>query len=724
MYSNANRDLIEFVDSLLDYKELFPNEVNDLKQFRKIKRILNELNLEFVEFLSHSMVASADSLKIRYMKSLEDGNFLYSLTDHKRMSNWTTILQFVADHLTFGGALNTAEFTTEKRNSLQDYIKNSKNILDSRLQKNSGVGAVYQSLPNRSNNVDYDFLLFLMIASLSKAYCAISSTALICNAAFMSIKYSYGVEECEFKASKSEIQELKNALRTADSALKTFSELCEVQKNEINSLSTKVKELKKLENNLNSQLTKKDNIVSQLEKQLFKLKEELKSKEDKAKTQELKHKIRELTMENVKLKNSNNSLLAQVVNLEQKLESATITLEEQRLKLLEYQEEDVFLGYIDSMDMLNYYIKNLNKPKSTSMIKVRREELFNVLKGQVLLLDSNGIVHKVYQQYHIPQEVPAGYSFVSTDIIPRDVEHNHDRLFQDTEKVVLYSEKENKVGFMLRFNKSCRNNDLLNQILCPPNIKFSVYFIEEIHRNKIGTFALLLDLFAGTTTIVPIDDTAVEESFIAYSEDIQSVLYTWVNPFQSDNFKYWNSKIQYSIADSENSVILLETDERVEVSLYSTNYFRVGDLVKLDSITKFPVTVIPASKMSEIGMTKNERQNYSRRKSSMDNSPSIPVYMKVGIVGNPYYSASYKSLLGKQGIDVVIAEGYDTYKSILRRVKDCDLVVFCPTFMSHEVNYTLKNDKSLPNVLFSKNDGANFILNEIKKWEENKKNDI
>lgn len=721
MYSSNEKDLIGFVDSLLETKELFPDQISDLKQFRKIKRILNELNLEFVEILSHSIVASAEDLKLNYIKSLHEGNFLYSLSEHKKMSNCKTILQFVADHLTFGGALHTAEFTAERRNILNDYVRRSKSEVDNKLFKTSGINVVYPSLSDNNSNIDYDYVMFMMIANLSKAYSALTSTALICNAAFMSIKYSYGVEECEFEASKSEVQELKNTLKESEARLKTFSELYDIKERELSTLETETRELKKEEKKLHIQLDKKTNIICQLEKQNLKLKEELKSKEDKTTLQNIKKSIKALTLDNVKLKTENDSLLTQVCNLESKLVLLNATMEEQRVKLLEYQEEDVFLGYIDSVDDAHYYVKNLNKPKSTSISKINKEELRNVLKGQILLLDSNGIIHRVYQQYHIPQDIPSGYTFVSTDCIPRDASSSHDRLFQDTEKVVLYSEKDNKVGFMPRFNKSCRNSDLLNQILCPPNVEFSVCFIEEVYRNKVGTFAMMVDLFNGESTVIPVDETVVKNSFIAYSEDIQEILYTWFNPFQSDDFKYWDSKTHFSVAESENSVTLLETDETIDVSLYSTNYFRAGDIVKIDSRTKFPVTVIPASKVNEVVMNKTERQNYVSRKRNIAVLPGVPVYMKVGIVGNPYYSASYRTLLSKQGIDVVIADGYDNYKSVLRRVKDCDLVIFCPTFMSHECNYTLKNDKSLPNVVFSKNDGANFILNEIRKWEANNK---
>lgn len=718
MIKEPKKNLVEFVDSITSVSDRLYRTSDNNKMERKIKRLLNEVNFEFVEYLSFHIVSKSNELQEKHLKVLETGVVSYTIEDHMLLDNWKYLLTITVDHLTIGGALRTENYTDAQIKRLNEFIADSVYDSDvlSRLRAQKSVSNVMVK------KIEYDCLIITMLMFVSGALSSVASSSMIFSAAFMSNNCATNIDKYSSETAQQEMEDLRNKLKDTTEALSKLLEEHEEQDRNLTLLYSDFNDSKKEVSSLMKTLQKRENKISQLEKQILRIKEENKDKIDRNKLSNLKDQIYKLTLENVKIKTDNNSLLMRVANLEQSIDDMTMLIDKQRNKLAEYQEDEVFLGYIDSVTEEHTIIKSLNKPNTTNALYVERGVLSNVLKGQVVLVDANAVIHKVYQQYFVPGEInSSGTKFVSTDALPRNVTTSFPRLFMDGEKIVAYSEAKNEVVFVLRPVSYCRNNHLKQGILCPPNKEFSMYYVDSVNNNKTGNYALLTDLLNGGTTIVPVPESVLANSFIAYSEDLCEVLYTWYSPFQSGDFPYWESSVVLGIADTDYSVIILDTEERIEVTPTANNYFKVGDVVSMDVKTSYPISITTASKIDSVKLSKKELTTLSKKKDTLSPLQSVPIYMTVGIIGNPYNSISYINMLNRRGIDVIIADGYDSYKSILRRVRDCDLVVFCPTFMSHEVNYTLKKDNTLPNVVFSKNDGASYILSEIRKWEERNK---
>lgn len=110
---------------------------------------------------------------------------------------------------------------------------------------------------------------------------------------------------------------------------------------------------------------------------------------------------------------------------------------------------------------------------------------------------------------------------------------------------------------------------------------------------------------------------------------------------------------------------------------------------------------------------------YKKNKVTKTQQPNIELNKSVCILGNISFDKNYKLACYKIGYKAEVIDGFSSWEKIFMQIKNIDLAIVIPSFISHDNMWKLKGLKDI-HILFPDSDGANRITNEILEYEKKK----
>lgn len=186
------------------------------------------------------------------------------------------------------------------------------------------------------------------------------------------------------------------------------------------------------------------------------------------------------------------------------------------------------------------------------------------------------------------------------------------------------------------------------------------------------------------------------------------------------NMLYLQSSINthkkyYIINITKNNEVYGKAQNGNLIKLNDPNYikFEDGDVVAVDEFNNI-LFLVDAD-------TKLRIPTFKRIKNKLNETDIVNIIGNVLIIGNLSFASSYKMAFLKEGFKANVVEGFISYNKISQQLKDNDYIICVTTCCSHDNMWKLKENVK-DNIIFTKNDGANRLVEELMNKINNNNN--
>ncbi len=343
---------------------------------------------------------------------------------------------------------------------------------------------------------------------------------------------------------------------------------------------------------------------------------------------------------------------------------------------------------------------------------------------QFVLVDNRYNFLYSFNYYYEPHEVDylisrfAKAEYINGELMVDVFNNEHVKLYHDLKNAQLFDGQIVSISSnntLVRYYKPLKFNaeTIMDSVLAKG---FKLYSVEKVFDNAVHVKDVLTK---NELLITEIDFNG----FPVEEKDVISLSNNRViNCFKSRAFyrttKYYDG-VSFGTVELKNGIAYVRklNDELVILNNIPTNYtLNDGNVVAIDEENNF-IQLKENKGILPDTQEKRKKSEPKTQKPDYENSEGIEITNHALIIGNPSYKSSYAIAFRKQGYDVEVVDGFESYPKIASAMKDKDVVIVITTFVSHDVMYRVKKECQDIPVIFTGNDGANQLVIEIQKLD-------
>lgn len=272
----------------------------------------------------------------------------------------------------------------------------------------------------------------------------------------------------------------------------------------------------------------------------------------------------------------------------------------------------------------------------------------------------------------------------------------------------------NRNNIIVRLFKRFKYNidSLINSILAKKHKPYFVLSVDEkiiTVKNILTKEVEIYDKnFNYNREILPLNTIILDDKNNLISMFSASKFYTSSSFY--DNKKYININMKnedievYDCITGENLNVILNINKDKLSDKQSYVIDEYGNIIDILSDLNL---------MSDI----EKKNKYKKQKINFENNP-ITIKKRVLIVGDKGYENTYKINLYKYGYIVKVIDGFDSWKKIQMELKNIDVIIAVPNYMSHDNFYKIKDTLTDTDVIISSYDGANRLVDLLEEKYE------
>lgn len=208
------------------------------------------------------------------------------------------------------------------------------------------------------------------------------------------------------------------------------------------------------------------------------------------------------------------------------------------------------------------------------------------------------------------------------------------------------------------------------------------------------------------------DNIAIEEGNIICTNDSRLVTTFKSSRFYTMSSLYNKSYIGVLSADNKNFFVIKSNGEKVIVNNIPPNIDSGldGEIIKIDEFNNFIRFEKHDEAFNQVQALDKRIEKKPRNNSVFTGSLKAKTGVRVLIIGNVSYENSYKLAFFKEGIDVEVIEGFDSWGKIAASIKESNYVIIVLNHVSHDNMWRIKRSTPEIPVIYSEYDGANRLV--------------
>lgn len=440
----------------------------------------------------------------------------------------------------------------------------------------------------------------------------------------------------------------------------------------------------------------------------------------------------------IELKSNNSNLSESELELaKQVMKDLTIVSNEPKEQKVIEVKEEIKTELEESEDKITYMIQKSTKQKFLEVfidengfpVDKDGQEILNISNKMLLRKNDLVLVDEDYNlKYLFGYKMPSfvdrekpyyilrhryGKFYNADDELVTDVHFKHSFTFENGQLVVFYENGD----FLANTEKYLLTLETIKEVT--DRRKNKIFIVSK----KIDTFLIVINPETKKESILNLDninefDRVNTNTTVITDEDEKTILYSFLSPLFYKLSPYYDKRF-LGVVKTKNDLPYVRdiTDEDIEENyhLLSTQYsprfvFIDGSIVWYDEDYNFLYKEKSNSKINDYKENPNTNRKSVKKSENKVDLPDITE--RILIVGNPSNRISYQIGFRKFGIDAITVDGYDSYSTIKREMKNIDKVIFLVNFASHDNQAKIKLEKDI-DVYYPKKDGINYIYNEV-----------
>lgn len=208
------------------------------------------------------------------------------------------------------------------------------------------------------------------------------------------------------------------------------------------------------------------------------------------------------------------------------------------------------------------------------------------------------------------------------------------------------------------------------------------------------------------------DNTAIEEGNIVCTNDNRLVTIFKSSRFYTMSSMYNRSFIGILSTDNKNFFVTKANGEKVIINNVPSNIDSdvEGEIIKIDEFNNFIRFEKHDEAFNQIQVSDKKVEKKPKNNTIFTGALKAKTGVKVLILGNVSYENSYKLAFFKEGIDVEVIEGFDSWGKIASSIKESNYVIIVLNHVSHDNMWRIKRSTPEIPVIYSEYDGANRLV--------------